>query len=199
MKSICKIVTVALLLAAIGSTRAEAQQGEWFWGLEYMVATPSSDTKNFTDDFSWRNFAIEGRYVASPNWSVGMLFGWNVFYEQTGETISFGGVDVTGEQWRYVNAFPIMATAHYYLRMRGDIRPYIGTGVGTYYIENRMDIGRSSIVNDNWHFGLMPEVGVVVPVDWHVRMFLNARYNWALSSGGVEHTYWTFGVGFGWM
>jgi outer membrane protein W len=197
MTKTLRIVAAALTLLVVSGAEAKAQ--EWFWGMEYMVGIPTSDTKGFTNDFSWRNFGIEGRYSMTNNVSLGLFFGWNVFTEQTDSVISFEGIDVSGDQFRYVNSFPIMATAHYYLGRPGGIRPYAGVGLGTYYIENRLDIGLSSITAKNWHLGVAPEIGLVFPVDWHVRAFLNARYNWAIKSGGIEHTYLTIGLGFAWM
>ena len=203
MKNIIRVFAIAVLLTGVGSAKAEAQQGNWFWGLQYMVSTPVSGAKDFVGgSLSFRNFAIEGRYVAQQNLSFGLYFGWNVFNQETDETINnFAGtgVDVTGFQHRYINAFPILATVHYYFGRPRGIRAYAGTGVGTYYIENRLDIGRSSIYVDNWHLGLAPEVGVIIPVDWNVRAYLNAKYNWAIKAGGVEVQYFTFGVGFAWM
>ncbi|UCF40635.1 MAG: outer membrane beta-barrel protein [Gemmatimonadota bacterium] len=203
MKNFMRVFAIALLLAGVGSAKAQAQEGNWFWGLQYMVTTGMSDTKEFVSGgISFRNFAIEGRYATSRNLTLGMYFAWNVFNHETDSTITnFGGTgaDVSGFQHRYVNAFPILATAHYYFGRPGGVRAYAGGGVGTYYIENRLDIGRSALVSDNWHLGLAPEVGVIIPVDWNVRAYLNVKYNWALKAGGVEHTFFGFGLGFAWM
>jgi hypothetical protein len=183
MKNAIRVFAIALLLFGAGSAKAEAQQGKWFWGLQYMVGTGVSDTRDFVGGgVSFRNFGIEGRYVSSPKLSFGLYFAWNVFNQETDSVITnFAGTgaDVSGFQHRYVNAFPILAT--------------------TYYVENRLDIGRSSIYADNWHLGLAPELGVIIPVDWNVRAYLNAKYNWAIKSGGIEVQYFTFGLGFAWM
>jgi outer membrane protein W len=203
MKNAIRVFAIALLLFGAGSAKAEAQQGKWFWGLQYMVGTGVSDTRDFVGGgVSFRNFGIEGRYVSSPKLSFGLYFAWNVFNQETDSVITnFAGTgaDVSGFQHRYVNAFPILATVHYYFGKPRGIRPYVGTGLGTYYVENRLDIGRSSIYADNWHLGLAPELGVIIPVDWNVRAYLNAKYNWAIKSGGVEVQYFTFGLGFAWM
>ena len=60
----------------------------------------------------------------------------------------------------------------------------------------RLEIGLSAIVADAWHFGLAPEVGLIVPVGWRARAMLQARYNWALRANEIEHTYWGINVGF---
>jgi hypothetical protein len=176
MKNVIRVFAIALLLAGMGSAKVEAQQGNWFWGLQYMVTAGVSDTKDFVSGgLSFRNFPIEGRYAPSSNVTVGLFFAWQEFNHETGETINLGGADARG------------------------VRAYAGAGAGTYYIENRLDIGRSAITVDNWHLGLAPEVGVIIPVDWNVRAYLNAKYNWAIKAGGIEHTFFSFGVGFAWM
>ena len=200
MTKTVRIVAAALALTVALSAESKAQEGQWFWGMEYMVGLGTSDTKDFVGGgLSFRNFGIEGRYVASPNMSVSLYFGWNVFFDETTDVIRMGDLDVSGEQFRYINSFPIMATGHYYFGLPGGFRPYVGVGVGTYYVENRLDIGLSSIVIDGWHFGVAPEIGVVIPVDWHVRSFLNVRYNWMTKTNDIQPSYFTFGVGFAWM
>ena len=131
--------------------------------------------------------------------SVGLYFGWNVFAETTDTLISFSGFDVSGVQYRYINAFPIMATAHYYFGRRRGIRPYLGGGLGTYHSKYRLEIGQVAFESNQWHLGVAPEVGVIIPVSWNARVMLNARYNYGLKSNDVTLTYWTFGIGIGWM
>jgi len=184
------VVALPLVLPA----RAEAQ--DWLWTVTYGPSVSTGDTKQFTDDFSWRNIGLEGRKLINENTTVGFAFAWNVFAQKTGELISFREVDISGEQFRYVNAFPLLVTAHRYFGQPGGIRPYIGAGVGAYYAEERLEIGLNALVSDAFHFGLAPEAGFVVPIGWRARALLQARYNWALKANSIEHTYWTFNVGF---
>ncbi len=192
-----RVMTTALFLALACS--AEGRGQEWFWGLEYMVSGTTSDTKQFADDFSWRNFGIEGRNLLNENMSAGIYIAWNVFANVTDELIRFDNADVSGVQYRYVNAFPIMATAHYYFGRRRGIRPYVGLGAGTYYAENRLEIGLTAFTTNNWHLGVAPEAGVIIPVNFNARALLNARYNYGFEAGGMKLSYWTIGVGIGWM
>ncbi|UCD23781.1 MAG: outer membrane beta-barrel protein [Gemmatimonadota bacterium] len=192
-----RVAAAALFLTLVLSAESRAQQ--WFWGMEYMVSTPMSDTKEFANDFSWRNFGIQGRNLVKDNISVGLYFGWNVFAEKTDTLISFQGLDVSGVQYRYVNAFPIMATAHYYFGRRRGIRPFIGTGAGTYHSKYRLEIGQVAFEANQWHLGIAPEAGVIIPINWNARAMLNVRYNYGVKANGITLTYWTFGVGIGWM
>jgi outer membrane protein W len=200
------IASLALLLVFTG----EAQAQDWWWGITYnMSATsslpPNSDSDiNFIEDYSFRGLGIEARYVPSrdANYSFGFNVGWNVLNEKNDfgterNTISLPNADVSGTQLRYFNTVPLMGNASYYFGDRGGIRPYVGVNAGTYYIERRVDIGVSAIVDDAWHFGWAPEVGLDVPLGRpEVALLTTIRYNWAFSAGGSgDQKFWGFNIG----
>ena len=195
MKNAIKVLALALFLVLAGSENTEAQIQQWWGGVTYQTALTAGDTKDFVDQFSWRNVGIEGRGMINPNLSVGAFFGWNVFNDELSGTASLGGVDVSGYQSRFVNALPMLATAHYYLGEAGSPRAYLGAGVGTYWIENRLELGVTSLTTDAWHFGLAPEVGFIIPSSSAAASYLNIKYNYAFEANGFTHSYWTFGIG----
>jgi hypothetical protein len=198
MKHAIEAVALALLLAAVASGTASAQQQPWWGGATYQGALSSGSTSDFIDQFSWRNVGVEGRKMIREDASVGVFFGWNVFNDEGDATTSIGNIDVSGFQSRFINAFPMLVTAHYY-PMSGqsdDPRFFLGTGVGTYYIENRAELGITAIEATNWHFGIAPEVGLFIPNSPFSGGLLSVKYNYAFESDGIEHSYWTFGVGF---
>ena len=197
MKNAIRTLALAFFLLFAGNTAAEAQNGQTWWALTYQTALATGDTKTFTDDFSWRNVGLEGRSFLNSNLSIGGFIGWNVLNSELDGTVSLGSVDVSGYQSRYINAFPMLLTAHYYMGQRGGSRPYIGAGVGTYYVENRLDMGLTAVTVTNWHFGFAPEVGVMIPTAGYSEAHLSAKYNYAASSGDITRSYWTFGIGFG--
>jgi outer membrane protein W len=207
MKAIKGIIaSLALVLVFSG----EAQAQDWWWGITYNMSASSSlpgnsdsDT-NFIEDYSFRGLGIEARYVPSrdASYSFGFNVGWNVLNEKNEfgterNTISLPEADITGTQLRYFNTVPLMANASYYFGDRGGIRPYVGVNAGTYYIERRVDIGVSAIVDDGWHFGWAPEVGLVVPLGRpEVALLTTIRYNWAFSAGGSgDQKFWGFNIG----
>ncbi|MCL7926533.1 MAG: porin family protein [marine benthic group bacterium] len=196
------LASVALLVGTSGEAHAQ----DWWWGITYnMSATASlpgsSDSDvTFVDDFSFRGIGLEARYVPNRggNLSYGFSGSWNVLNEKTDEVVNLPGAAIGGTQLRYFNSVPLLVNAHYYFGSRGGIRPYAGINAGTYWIERRVDIGISSIKDDNWHFGWAPELGVIVPLGRpEVALIANARYNWAFSAGGSgDQKYWGFNVGF---
>jgi hypothetical protein len=195
MKTAIKILSLALFLLPMTAGETNAQVQEWWTGITYQGALSAGDTKDIADQFSWRNVGIEGRTMVGPKMSVGVFAGWNVFNEETSGTISLAGVDVTGFQSRFVNAIPLLATVHLYSDRRNGPRPYLGGGVGTYWIENRLELGQTALEVDNWHFGLAPEFGIIFPTGGRLEGYLSAKYNYAFESGGITHSYWTFGIG----
>lgn len=196
MKNAIRALALTLFLVMAGSADLQAQIQEWWGAVTYQTALSAGDTKDFVDQFSWRNVGIEGRGMVKENVSVGAFFGWNVFNEEVDGTASLGAVDVSGYQSRFVNALPMLATAHVYMgQSSSGSRGYLGLGVGTYYIENRAELGVTAITADAWHFGLAPEVGISLPTSSSAATYLNVKYNYAFEANGFSHAYWTFGIG----
>ena len=195
MKTVTRVGLLALSLLLVGNAKAEAQYQDWWWGFSYQTALSAGDTKDFIDQFSWRNIGLEGRTMVNPNASVGVSFGLNVFHDEVDGTISLGGADISGYQSRYINAIPMLANAHYYLGKPRGPRPFFGVGIGTYWIENKIELGTTAITVDNWHFGLAPEAGFIFPTQGIMEGFVSAKYNMAFEAGGIEHQYWAFSIG----
>ena len=195
MRYAARAGALALLLTVGASATAQAQQEQW-WGFTYQGALTSGPTSDFIDQFSWRNVGLEGRKMVRENTSVGLFFGWNVFNKDLNGTTSLGAYDMSGFQSRFVNAFPMLMTVHYYPGERepGSRRFFLGTGVGTYYTETRAELGLTSVTLTKWHFGIAPEFGVLVP-RFGGEGLLSVKYNYAFEAGGIKHAYWTFGVG----
>ena len=103
-----KRALLAIPLALLISNGAQAQ--EWYWGLSYGVASNTSDTKDFIDDTSWRNWGLDILARVKPNTAVGVYFGWNVFNDVTQEVSTLNNAQIGGTQYRYINSFPMLVT-----------------------------------------------------------------------------------------
>jgi len=184
------------------STAAYAQ----FWGQSYSAITynmglPVGDTKDFVSPYSWRGMGLEFRKFNSSNTSIGFSLGWNVFHEETSETIEIGDGrgHVTGNQDRSINAFPIMVGFQYYLGPEEGARPYVGLSGPGYYMIQRLEIGVFAFEDDGWNWGFAPEIGVLVPLQSEATLLLNVRYNYAFEGyGRGPYSYLGFNVGFAW-
>lgn len=198
----------ALSLMILGLTAASQAQfmGDSYGAVTYNMGLPVSDTKDFTDAYSWRGMGLEFRKFTKDNMSVGLSLGWNVFHQEVNETSpilegrSEIGGHATGNQDRTINAFPLMVGFQFYASDQGHARPYFGISGPGFYIEQRLDIGVFSFQEDGWNWGLAPEVGLLVPVaGGDANMLLNVRYNYAFEGyGRGPYSYLGFNVGFAW-
>jgi len=86
---------------------------------------------------------------------------------------------------------PIMVTGHYYFS-QGSIMPYIGAGLGTYYIESRDFMGLYYTQGKDWHFGVAPEAGVVMYLgsSSNTGINLNFKYNMAAKTKNEDAYSW---------
>ena len=195
MKMMRLVVVLALTLVVTSNIQAQ----DWFWGITYEVSAGTGETKDFVSGLNFRNIAVDGRKTLGRNTSAGMHIGWNILTSQDEQTIQFNNATITGgAQIRYINAFPIYANAHYYFGRRRGVRPYIGGNLGTIYEESRLDISVFALSDKIWHFAVAPEIGLIFPVDWHIKAHLSARYNYGFKASNRTIGYFTIGLGLAW-
>jgi hypothetical protein len=200
-----KTKIIILFICALSTTSFSQ---EFISNFTWNFGFPADKLSEFIPNNSYKGFGIEGRRFLNKNISAGLSLGWNIFDQRTSDPImideeGFGGT-VSGTQIRYVNAFPILANAHYYIGKRRDFRVFLGGGVGVYYILQRLDLGVWMLESNNWHFGIAPEAGILVPLgDGQSHIIVTGRYNYAFSSGkslgGNEdntYSYWSLNFGF---
>jgi len=198
MRTTLKVVAATLLLAAVAHAPAQAQ-GRWFYAFGYQMSVPLSNTQDFTDNLSWRGANFEARKGIKPGMTAGLSLGWHVFDEETDEVVSFDKLDVSGDQLRYINSFPILVNVHKYFGSEGRPRPFVGLNAGGYIMEHRLEIGLVALEETNFHFGFAPELGVVVPLEGNSAVYLSGRYNYAFSAGSVDdQSYVGVSVGYAW-
>ncbi len=164
----------------------------------YNMAQPLGELKDFTPDFSWRGWSFGYRSFIRDHLSLGVSFSWQGFSQMESGTYTEGSVTATGTQVRYVNAYPIMATGYAYTGEPGGFRLYGGLGVGTFYIQERFDFGLNIFYDNHWHFGLVPEAGLLLPLGgspWN--LLGNVTYNYAFGTKNNNSvSYVGFNVGF---
>jgi hypothetical protein len=143
----------------------------------------TQETQDFIKEFSWRGFGLEYKKFLNMRISLGFCTGWNIFDEKRADPLILENGTISGTQIRFINAFPLLVTSHLHFgKPRSGFRPYIGLGAGTYYIIQRLEIGVMMLEEDNWHFGLMPEVGVLIPTE-SLFVIISAKYNYAFAAG----------------
>jgi len=180
-----KIIVVIFILSMSAMSFAQTGFTGVTWGLNMPM---DDDMKNFVgDELTTRGLGIDLRYFIKPRISAGISFRWQVMPYETDKLISIRSDqmngDVSGKQWRYVNAFPILANMHYYLGNRNSFQAFFGLNAGVSYIRERFEIGVFAYEASNWHFTLAPEAGFTYPISRELKAIVNLRYNYAVAAG----------------
>jgi hypothetical protein len=185
-----------------------------FYGsVSYQLGIPIGNTFNYVSDVEWRGIGVDLDWLVKPSISIGLAFGWNVFYQNTTTTINFvpsstgpnglplkGGIAIYGNQDRSFNFFPLLADFRYLHRLKNGVRPFLGVGVGAYITTQYLGIGFYSFQRTDWQFGVAPELGVLIPIEGGAAIQLSARYNMGFPSGGIPFQQWlglSLGVAWG--
>jgi len=157
----------------------KAQEGDMIWAFYYQPATPTGDFKLYIEETSLRGWAFEGRRFMTEDVTLGGYVGYNGFYQEMPRGLyDIGSVTINAKTWRYTYTLPLLVNAHYYIG-GGMVKPYIGTGVGLYYVEQELQYGSNRISEKNWNFGIQPEIGIYIPfgIQSSVGLMASVKYN----------------------
>ncbi len=187
-----------LTIVALAFAMNASAQG--LFSVTYDISVPMGEMKDYIGTTSARGVSIDGRGYVNDVASVGGNFSWHTFYEAIpSRSETFGDTrTITGQQWRYVNSFPLMINAHYYFADEFSLRPYIGGGLGTTHVIKSTNFGVYTIEDKNWHFGIQPEIGVLVPMGLSdTKLMAKIKYNYAFKTKEtINYSYLSFNVGF---
>ncbi|MFC2125167.1 outer membrane beta-barrel protein [Bacteroidota bacterium] len=194
-----KIFFPIFILSQFLSHFSSAQ--DYYSILAWSTVYPTGELNDFIDKSSFRGFGFEFGKGINDNFAVGLIASWNVFYEASDyDTYVMGNLTISGKQYRYINAFPIMITGHYFISPGSRINPYVAGGIGTYRMNKKTDIGLYTSVNNNWHFGFFPEAGLFFNITDDFALNLTARYNYVSKvSQSPSYSYLNLVLGFAFL
>jgi hypothetical protein len=189
---------VALLLIMVP---ASLSAQEWAGYVTYEMAYPTGETGDFVGDMSLRGVGIGyRRFLFSPNFAIGVSWQWNTFQENSRDPIERDGITISGDQVRRIYASPLLLNAAYYYsgpEYTWRVWPYVGLGVGPYYIDKDLQIGIADYEEKTWHFGVAPRLGMYFPVYKMIDGVVNFSYNYVFKAGDdTAHSFWGIGIGF---
>lgn len=169
--------------------------------VDYTIGFSLGETADYITSPSFRGFSIDTRYFVTDQFSLGGSFNWSTFYEKlSGASYTRDNMTITGTQYRYLNAFPILFQAHYYLGY--DImkpRAYIGAGIGPYVMNQRVDLGIWTWENKNWHFGMSPEIGLIYPINENTKINIGVKYHYVVKAKETINYSWLgLNIGIAW-
>jgi len=200
-RALMGLILAAMLLPNVAS----AQDG--VEGITYNYSFPAVDLDKYVGKDSWYGVTLDLRrpLPQRPHLLVGLSSGWYVFYDNANRTIDFGQGAVSGQQYRNFNIVPILAGATLMLGDSKVTHLFVGFNGGGYYARQQLDIGLYSFEESNWHWGVAPEAGIVVPMQYgHSAAYVNVRYHLLYKAGGylgdqsMELGFLTLGVGGAW-
>ncbi len=199
-----KTLLSALIIAGFAmNTNAQTS----YWTFSWPISMGIGSTNEYIAKTSFRGISITGESFLTDNISVGGEWSWEVFDEIKRDLppreLDVDGAkgNISGVEYRFLNTIPIFVNSHYYLGENGALRPYIGMGIGTVYVDQRTDIGFVTIPSKTWRLGVQPEVGVFIPFGLTgTGVSLKAKYRYATKASDVEAlNMFSFGIGFGFM
>ena len=110
-----KIKYIALAISLITVLKSPAQVVDYYSSVNYAIGIPLGDTREFISNTSFRGFNAEFGRFFTEEISVGFLFAWSVFNESfPRDTYELEDITLTGNLYRYINAFPLMAVGRYH-------------------------------------------------------------------------------------
>lgn len=175
--------------------------GQGIYTMTYDMSYGVGSSGDYMSNASFRGATlIDGRGFVTDNISVGGSFSWHVFYEELpeGEFVE-DNTTLYGTQYRYVNSFPVMLTGHYYFGDGSTTTYYVGTGLGAVSYEQRTEMGLYYSGNAKWHFGINPQIGILIPMSPTVDFHVSLKYQQVFKAGSyASNQYLSLGVGFAW-
>ncbi|HSO88438.1 MAG TPA: outer membrane beta-barrel protein [Draconibacterium sp.] len=189
-----KIFFVVLLTGIITATQVKAQES--LFSVQYSMGFAAGDLKEFNEAASFRGMSFEYRYMMQPAIGVGLETGYNLFYDRMDyATYTQGTQSVSGVQYRYTHAVPVLAAFDYYLKPDTQFNPFVGLGVGTLYTFRDLDMGMLTMESDAWQFALRPEVGCIISTQ-AADVLIGAKYFSGFKANDTEgQSYFTINVG----
>ncbi len=180
---------LSLLILLFALLQPLSAQKKLFGLLTYDMSIPFGDTKAFSiEGFSWRGLSGQVRFFIKPKLSAGLYFGLHVFHGETKQTADINIKDkipgaITGTQFRYINSIPIMLGMNYHAGKDTGTQVFFGLNAGVFGVEEKVDIGLFSVDQFVWHFGLAPEIGVIMPIGYNMSLTASVKYSYAFSAG----------------
>jgi hypothetical protein len=193
-----KIYLVILLVSLFAAPGLKAQKN--LLSVQYSVGFPTGDFSKYITNTSFLGMNVDYRNMVTPNIGVGCEFAWNNFYESRDyATYTNGTASLSGKQYRYTFAAPMLLGADYYFKSSEKVNPFIGIALGTTHTRNNLDMGMYTIEENVWHFAFRPEAGLIYSLNYSTGLIVTAKYYSNSKSGDIgARNFMTINVGFAW-
>ena len=189
-----KIFFIILLTGVISATQVKGQES--LFSIQYSMGFGVGDLKEFNESASFRGMSFDYRYMMDRSLGIGFETGYNLFYDKMNyATYTRGTESLSGVQFRYTHAVPVLAAFDYFIIPDTQFNPFVGLGIGTLYTNRDVDMGMYRWKRDVWQFAIRPQVGILIATPG-VDFIVGAKYYSAFKANDVEgQSYFTINVG----
>lgn len=152
----------------------------FFAGASYKMNIPLADFRQYIQPTSFTGVEAEFRYFKNDWFSFGLKLGWASFYEYIPEdTYYWQNMALTAEQWNYLYVSDFNFQAHFYAPTKILIKPYLGIGLGSSFVQDYKKVGDMIFNKNEWGFSLTPEIGFLfhLPEPDGLSFFISSGYH----------------------
>lgn len=191
-----KIYFTFLVITCLATFSVSAQ--DQLFSLQYSVGFGMGNTNDFVSKTSFRGLSFEYRKFLNPKSALGFEIGYNFFYEEKGyDTYVNDNQSLSGKQFRYLHALPILAAYDYYFKPDAKVNPFAGVGVGCVVLDQRVDMGIYTFSDDAVQFAFRPEAGVLIEANPNLDLIIAAKYFIGTEANDMKgQSYLTLNLGF---
>lgn len=177
---------IIAFLVLVSASQMSAQR--YFGSLMWSVATPAGAFRSFITETSASGVGLDVQWWFQDHISVGLVTGFNMWsdvYRDRTHQFQSGEYDaaINGTQVHTVNSFTIMAGSRYVFGRSRDVRPFVGVAAGAVTSNQVLDVGFVEFNEVNWHFGVAPSVGLLLPISYQTMVDLSAKLSYGFPSG----------------
>lgn len=158
-------IPVFMFFSLMGIESA-GQQRELSMNINYSVAQPVGEFKDFLGNTSFRGWQANILYGFSDKISAGLSVGFQDFYEKHERktyTTTEGGT-ISAVLTNSIQNLPVLAKVQYQLSVTGWIQPYAAIAAGANIITYSQYLGEFPSNTNKINFAARPELGIIVPI-----------------------------------
>jgi opacity protein-like surface antigen len=191
MRTILKFAGTAAIILVISCPALHAQD-QLQVTAGYNINIPAGSFRDYVTHPAYKGFNVGLAYPINPQWSVGLSFGYNDYYQKyPRQTYDDGkGSTVSAVVSNSVQQIPLLLTANYTLVKKGFIRPYVGAGAGVNFVTFDQYLGEFDDPQTKTKWALKGEAGFYIPLSSYssTAIKIGGSYNYMpYNSDGVKN------------
>lgn len=163
----------------------------------WSVGIPMGEITQYTMMTSGRGMQFEINQQINSKWTYGGTFGWQSFFNKGEVWYVSDHSMITGIQRNYINALSFLGSTKYYFSTSvNGIKAYLNLEAGASVIENDEIFGLYEYRELEWHFALVPGMGIEIPATEHLGFQIYIKYpNSFKNNSSIHYSWLNTGIG----